>query len=113
VSSNRGFVREFTPRGDIAWEYTREDAAKAGIQLYVCQGLQRLRNGNTVISNWCANGIKKAADWPGSVQFIEVTPSKEIVWALSSWTAPADFGPATTIQLLDEPGVPENGELIR
>lgn len=113
VSSNRGFVREFTPKGDVAWEYTREDAARVGIQLYNCQGLQRLRNGNTVISSWCANGIKNPADWPGSVQFIEVTPAKEVVWALSSWEAPADLGPATTIQLLDEPGVPEAGDLLR
>ena len=113
VSSNRSFVREFTPSGEIVWEYTKEDAAKAGIPLYNCQGMQRLKNGNTVISSWCANGIKNPADWPGSVQFIEVTPSKEIVWTLRSWEGDADFGPATTIQLLDEPGVPEKGELIR
>ena len=49
----------------------------------------------------------------GSVQFIEVTPEKKIVWALRSWDEPANFGPATTLQLLDEPGVPENGELLR
>lgn len=113
VSSNRSFVREFTPEGRVAWEYTREDAARAGIQLYNCQGMQRLRNGNTVISSWCANGIKDPADWPSSVQFIEVTPDKKIVWALRSWEGETDLGPATTIQLLDEPGVPENGELIR
>jgi hypothetical protein len=113
VSSNRSFVREFTPEGRVAWEYTREDAARAGIQLYNCQGMQRLRNGNTVISSWCANGIKDPADWPSSVQFIEVTPDKKIVWALRSWDGETDLGPATTIQLLDEPGVPENGELIR
>jgi hypothetical protein len=47
------------------------------------------------------------------VQFIEVTPEKKIVWALRSWDEPANFGPATTLQLLDEPGVPENGELLR
>jgi hypothetical protein len=113
VSSNRSFVREFTPEGRVAWEYTREDAARAGIQFYNCQGMQRLRNGNTVISSWCANGIKDPADWPSSVQFIEVTPDKKIVWALRSWEGETDLGPATTIQLLDEPGVPENGELIR
>lgn len=113
VSSNRSFVREFTPEGRVAWEYTSEDAARAGIQLYNCQGMQRLRNGNTVISSWCANGIKDPADWPSSVQFIEVTPDKKIVWALRSWEGETDLGPATTIQLLDEPGVPENGELIR
>jgi hypothetical protein len=28
--------------------------------------------------------------------------------ALRSWDEPADLGPATVIQLLDEPGIPEN-----
>lgn len=113
ASSNSGFVREYTPKGDVVWEYTRADAAAAGIKLFICQGLNRLANGNTMISNWCANGIKDPKEWPGSVQFIEVTPDKKIVWALRSWEAPADFGPATTLQLLDEPGVPENGDLLR
>lgn len=113
VSSNYGFVREYTPKGDVVWEYSKADAAAAGIKLFVCQGLNRLKNGNTVISNWCANGIKDPKSWPGSVQFLEVTPAKQIVWALRSWEAPADFGPATTLQLLDEPGVPENGDLLR
>ena len=38
---------------------------------------------------------------------LEVTPAKKIVWALSSWKNP-DLGPATSIQLLDEPGAPES-----
>jgi len=32
-----------------------------------------------------------------------VTPGKQIVWALRSWKPPADLGPSTTIQILDEP----------
>jgi hypothetical protein len=43
----------------------------------------------------------------------EVTPEKKVVWALRSWDSPAALGPATVIQLLDEPGVPENGDLQR
>jgi hypothetical protein len=38
-----------------------------------------------------------------------VSPDKQVVWALSSWKDP-DLGPATSIQLLDEPGAPEDGE---
>lgn len=38
---------------------------------------------------------------------------KLMVWALRSWSDPADLGPATTIQLLDEPGKAEEGDLIR
>jgi len=41
-----------------------------------------------------------------------VTPDKKVVWALSSWKDP-DLGPATSIQLLDEPGVVENLDLER
>ena len=113
VSSNLGFVREYTHDGEVAWACTREDAAKAGIQLFNCQGMQRLRNGNTLISNWCPNGLKDPKDWPASVQFLEVTRDKQIVWALRSWSDPADLGPATTIQILDEPGKAENGDLLR
>ena len=37
------------------------------------------------------------------VQAIEVTPDGRIVWELSSWFPPADLGPSTTIQPLNEP----------
>ena len=104
VSSNNGFVKEFTPAGDVVWQYDKTDAAKAGIALFNVQGINRLANGNTIISNWMANGIKDPTKWPGSVQILEVTPRKEIVWALRSWDEPANFGPATTLQLLDEQG---------
>jgi len=77
------------------------------------QGIARLPNGNTVLSSCMAKGIKDPKGWPGAVQFIEVTPDKRIVWALRSWDEPANLGPATTIQLLDLPGIPENGDLIR
>lgn len=41
------------------------------------------------------------------VQALELTPDRKVVWALRSWTDP-NLGPATTIQILDEPGAPEN-----
>lgn len=44
---------------------------------------------------------------------LEGTPEKRVVWALRSWTDPADLGPASSIQLLDEPGVAEQRELQR
>jgi hypothetical protein len=47
------------------------------------------------------------------VQVLEVTPAKKVVWALRAWAEPADLGPATVVQLLDEPGLPENRELLR
>jgi hypothetical protein len=42
-----------------------------------------------------------------------MTPDKKLVWALRSWNAPMDLGPATCIQLLDEPGIPEKFEQQR
>ncbi len=62
----------------------------------------RLHNGNTLIA-----GDNDTTHWPGTMQVLEVTPEKKVVWALSSWKDP-DLGPATSIQLLDEPGVVEN-----
>jgi hypothetical protein len=35
---------------------------------------------------------------------VEVTPDKKLVWALKDY---AHFGPATAVQILDDPGVPE------
>jgi outer membrane protein assembly factor BamB len=105
VSSNKGFIREYNPKGDTVWEFTQKDIPD--IKLFSMQEADRLANGNTIITNWCPNGIKNPKNWPTSVQAIEVTPDKKLVWALRSWTPPADLGPATVLQLLDEPGVPE------
>jgi hypothetical protein len=105
VGSNRGFAREINPAGETVWELSQKDVP--GIKLFVVQEADRLANGNTVIANWCPNGIKDPKDWAGSVQILEVTPDKKVVWALRSWTAPAALGPASIIQLLDEPGMPE------
>lgn len=65
----------------------------------------------TVISNWCA-GNPKTEEWAKTIQVFEVTPDKKIVWALSAWNKP-DLGLNTYIQLLDQIGNPDNGELQR
>ena len=106
-----GYAREVNPKGETVWEFTQNDVP--GIKIFNIQEVTRLANGNTVICNWCANGIKDPKEWPGSVQVLEVTPDKKVVWALRSWEAPADLGPASSIQLLDQPGVAENGDLQR
>ncbi len=111
ISSNRGFVREVNPKGETVWEFTQKDVPD--IRLFSLQEADRLANGDTVISNWCPNGIKNPKDWVTSVQVLEVTPDKKLVWALRAWAPPADLGPATCIQLLDEPGIPEDGDQQR
>jgi len=107
ITSNRGYVIEVNPGKETVWKLTQEDIPD--IKFFSLQEADRLANGNTVISNWCPNGIKDPKYWPTSVQVFEVTPGKKVVWALRSWAEPADLGPATVIQLLDEPGVPEEG----
>ena len=108
VTSNRGFVREYNSDGETVWSLTQADVPS--LKLYNLQEANRLANGNTVITNWCPGALKDPKAWPGSVQVFEVTPEKQVVWALSSWEEPANLGPATCIQLLDEPGIAENGD---
>ena len=117
IASHNSFAREVNPKGETVWEFTQKDVPN--IPLFCFQEANRLANGNTVISNWCPNGIvdakgaKAPSKWPTYVQVLEVTPDKKVVWALRSWTPPADLGPATVIQLLDEPGIPEKQEQQR
>ena len=107
ISGNQhGYVREVNPKGEIVWEINKDDLP--GIPLYTVQEASRLANGNTLINNWV--GSVPLADWPNVVQLIEVTPEKKVVWALRDWTF---LGPASSTQLLDEPGVLEKRELQR
>jgi hypothetical protein len=109
ISGNQhAWAREVNPKGEIVWQVNKDDLP--GIPLHSVQELNRLENGNTVICNWTA-GVK-IPDWPTIVQVIEVTPDKKAVWAVREWTDP-DLGPSSCIQLLDEPGVEENGDLQR
>jgi hypothetical protein len=100
-----GYVREVNPHGQTVWEITQKDVPD--FKLFSLQTANRIANGNTVICNWCA-GNNKTEEWADTVQVFEVTPEKKVVWALSSWKDP-DLGPATSIQLLDEPGAADTG----
>jgi hypothetical protein len=104
-----GYVLEVNPKGEIVWELGKNDLP--GYPLDVVQEIGRLANGNTVIANWVAGNVK-SDNWPSTIQIIEVTPAKKVVWALRQWNNP-DLGPASSIQLLDQGGAPENGDLQR
>ena len=109
ISGNQNcYTREVNASGETVWEVTQADVP---FKLYNNQTANRLANGNTVISNWFT-GEKNKEELSTSVQVFEITKDKKIVWALSSWKKP-DLGPNTYIQLLDEPGNPDNGELQR
>lgn len=107
ISGNQhGYVREVNPKGQTVWEINKDDLP--GIPLYTVQEADRLANGNTVICNW--SGSLPLGEWPTVVQVIEVTPAKQVIWALRDWD---DLGPASAIQLLDQPGLPEHRDLER
>jgi hypothetical protein len=107
ISGNQeGYVREVNPKGETVWEIARDTLP--GIPLLTVQEVSRLANGNTLINNWSGGLAPELA--PTGVQLIEVTPGKKVVWALQDWKT---LGPASSTQLLDEPGVPEKGELQR
>jgi len=65
----------------------------------------RLKNGNTLITDEHDILTREVNPQNGKgPQLVEITPDKKVVWVLWDW---ADFGPATAVQILDEPGVPE------
>ena len=104
---NHAFVRELNPKGEVVWSIEKNDLP--GIELRGVQTANRLANGNTV---FCNRGGGAGGNRLAVVQvIIEVTPDKKVVWALRDWN---NLGSATGIQLLDQPGIPENpGDLLR
>jgi hypothetical protein len=104
ISGNQnGYVRDVNPKGETVWEVNKSDFPD--FPLYTVQEVSRLKNGNTLINNWTANLPREQCS--GTVQLLEITRKKKVVWALSDWQ---DLGPASATQLLDEPGVPEEAD---
>jgi hypothetical protein len=88
-------TREVNSKKETVWELTKKDIPP---QYWYgnAQSATRLANGDTII---CSRGGKDQGP-----QLVEVTPDKKVVWVLQDW---AQFGPATAVQVLDEPGYPE------
>jgi hypothetical protein len=99
-------VREVTRRGDSTWTFGPADAPT--FRFASLQQAWRLSNGDTVVNNWVNEWNSTAGNRLGTLQAMELTPAKKVVWVLQSWTRPAVLGPATTIQFLDEPSAPED-----
>jgi hypothetical protein len=94
-------AREISPDNAIVWELKPTDLP-AGLMRNPPQTCERLANGNTVMFSPGKN--------VGNVQVVEVNQAKEVVWILQDWK---NLGPATTAQLLDQPGIPETpGDLL-
>ena len=95
-------TREVNSRGETVWEIKLSDLPPE-YRLADSQSCVRLANGNTIL---CSRG-----DGGKRPQLVEVTPDKKVVWVLNDWK---NLGPATAIQVLSDPGIPENpGDLER
>jgi hypothetical protein len=95
-------TREVNRAGRTVWELRLSELPRE-LAFHGSQTCVRLANGNTLL---CSRGN----GGEGS-QLVEVTPDKRVVSAMYDWSR---FGPATAVQALDDPGVPENpGDLER
>jgi outer membrane protein assembly factor BamB len=95
-------AREVNSKGETVWEFKLSELPPE-IGFSGSQSCVRLANGNTIFCSRGDNGKRP--------QLVEITPDKKVVWVLKNWQA---LGPATAIQVLDDPGVPEiPGELQR
>ncbi|HTV48339.1 MAG TPA: hypothetical protein VMG59_07840 [Phycisphaerae bacterium] len=102
-NQNRDVV-EVNPAGQVVWQVTQADMPP-GVVLRVIQEVDRLDNGDTVICNSSGHKLKLP-------QIIEVSPDKKVVWLVDEHTNILASG--TSIQLLDQPGVPEKvGDQLR
>ncbi len=85
-------VVEFDPSGKIVWQVLKNDLP--GIELKFMTGLQRLPNGNTVMTNWLGhNQFGKAP------HAIEVTRDKKVVWVYNDFSFVQTL---SSIQLIDK-----------
>jgi hypothetical protein len=91
-------TREVNSRGETVWEFNNDELPDAYRLNPGPQSCTRLANGNTI---FCSRGSSRG----NTPQLVEVTPDKRVVWVLQDWKT---LGPATAVQILDEPGVPEN-----
>ena len=93
-------MREINHDKETVWSCARTDLPD-----YKLPNLQlawRLANGNTLFNTWVNSWQGNIDKQTAPAQALEITPGKKVVWALRSWSNP-DLGPATTIQILDQP----------
>lgn len=95
-------VIETDPSGKIVWSLRNGDLP--GIQLAFMTGLQRLPNGNTVVSNWLGHGKFGTAP-----HLMEITRDKKVVWTFNDHR---NFKTISSVQLLDVPGDATRGGIL-
>jgi hypothetical protein len=87
----------------VIWEITENELP--GNSLRLMAGCQRLPNGNTVFCNYLGHG--HLGEQP---HVFEVTRDKKIVWTFSDHE---HFKTVNQIQVVDAPGDPAKGEILR
>jgi hypothetical protein len=90
-------TREVNPKGETVWEFNSDELPEPYRLASASQTCTRLANGNTIFTS-----RGNAGKGP---QLVEVMPDKKVVWVLQDWKT---LGDATAVQILDDPGVPEN-----
>lgn len=63
---------EVDPQGEIVWSVNQNDLPE--ISIGFASGLQRLPNGNTILTNWGGHGGSAGA------AIVEITRDKQVVW---------------------------------
>jgi hypothetical protein len=92
-------VVELNKKGEIDWQVSNDDLAERPFN--DCCGVQRLPNGNTVITSYRAK--------PGEIRLTEINPDKKVVW---TYTDQAKAG-IHHFQILDTNGKPLEGTPLR
>jgi hypothetical protein len=87
-------VFEVDANGKTVWQVQGDELP--GISLKFMAGLQRLPNGNTVMSNWLGHG-----QFGKAPHLIEITPDKKVVWTFADHQTMKTI---SSLQLLDVPG---------
>ena len=94
---------EIDKHDKIVWQITENELP--GIPLRFVAGVQRLPNGDTVVCNWGGHG--HIGQQP---LVFEITPAKQVVWTVHDYE---QFRAIAGIQMLDVPGDPAKGELLK
>jgi len=86
---------EVNAKKETVWSVKPEDLPEQ-YRFINTQTATRLANGNTIICSRGGNGK--------GPQLVEVTRDKKVAWVLWDFD---QLGPATAVQILDDPGIPE------
>jgi outer membrane protein assembly factor BamB len=94
---------ELDKEGNEVWTLEENDIPNHPLRFV--SAMQVRENGNIVVTNWGGHGHNG-----GQAQVFEITRDKKVVWEINDWK---NLGQISTIQMLDEPGRMEKGELTR